>query len=478
MVWMGESAALRRAMGYTCAMRPLLPSLAATLVIGLGAASIASGAGGGGAGLGDGSPTTTGTSTTTGTTTTSTTTPGAAPSPPSAATLRANRSLDGSLNLGMRRAGRYSGAYVVDLTANRTLYAKNANTGRLPASVEKLYTTSAVLKRFGPHATLTTSVLGRGTQTGGTFNGTIYLRGGGDPTFGSSAFDVASYGTGATVQQLVSTLQEATGITAIHGNVVADESMFDSDRGTPATGNRPSIDTEGELSALAFNRGWSNSIGTVYFKHPALQAGQQLISALKAAGIRVPRHLKVTAGHTPKSATTLASVSSPPMATLVSLTNAPSDNFFAEMLAKDLGARFGSGGTTAAGAAVVRAQMASSFNIRPRLNDGSGLSRSDLTTPLQVVTLLRGMASTSQFTSSLAVAGQTGTLQHEMRGTYAQGRCRGKTGTLHDVSNVVGYCRAKDGHTLAFALMMNGIVPDYAHPIQNRMTVALATYTG
>jgi serine-type D-Ala-D-Ala carboxypeptidase/endopeptidase (penicillin-binding protein 4) len=122
--------------------------------------------------------------------------------------------------------------------------------------------------------------------------------------------------------------------------------------------------------------------------------------------------------------------------------------------------------------------MASSFNIRPRLNDGSGLSRSDLTTPLQVVTLLRGMASTSQFTSSLAVAGQTGTLQHEMRGTYAQGRCRGKTGTLHDVSNVVGYCRAKDGHTLAFALMMNGIVPDYAHPIQNRMTVALATYTG
>jgi D-alanyl-D-alanine carboxypeptidase/D-alanyl-D-alanine-endopeptidase (penicillin-binding protein 4) len=88
------------------------------------------------------------------------------------------------------------------------------------------------------------------------------------------------------------------------------------------------------------------------------------------------------------------------------------------------------------------------------------------------------MASDSQFTSSLAVAGETGTLQDEMRGTYAQGRCRGKTGTLHDVSNVVGYCRAKDGHTLAFALMMNGIIPDYAHPIQNRMTVALAKYTG
>jgi D-alanyl-D-alanine carboxypeptidase/D-alanyl-D-alanine-endopeptidase (penicillin-binding protein 4) len=433
-------------------MRPLLPSLATAVVIGLGAASIASGA----------------TGTTTGTT----------PSPPGAATVKANRSLDGGLNLGMRQAGRFSGAYVLDLTANRTLYSKNANTSRLPASVEKLYTTTTVLKRFGPNATLTTSVLGRGSQTGGTFTGTLYLRGGGDPTFGSSSFDLASYGTGATIQQLVSTLQTETGITALNGNVVSDETLFDSDRGTPATGNQPSIDTEGELSALAFNRGWATSIGTVYVKHPAVQAGQQLVAALKAAGIRVPRHVKITAGRTPHSATTLASVQSPPMATLVALTNSPSDNFFAETLVKDLGARFGSSGTTAAGAGVVRAQMAQSFDIQPRLNDGSGLSRSDLTTPLQVVTLLRGMASNSQFTSSLAVAGETGTLQHEMRGTYAQGRCRGKTGTLHDVSNVVGYCRAKDGHTLAFALMMNGIVPDYAHPIQNRMTVALATYTG
>jgi D-alanyl-D-alanine carboxypeptidase/D-alanyl-D-alanine-endopeptidase (penicillin-binding protein 4) len=465
-------------MGYTCAMRPLLPLLAAALVIGLGAASIASGAGGGGgggAGLGGGTTTT---QTTTGTTTTGTTTTDTTPSPPSPATARANRALDGSLNLGMRRAGRYSGAYVLDLTANRTLYAKNAGTSRLPASVEKLYTTSTVLKRFGPGATLTTSLLGVGSKIGGTFTGTLYLRGGGDPTFGSSAFDTAAYGTGATIEQLVASLQTTAGITTLKGNVVADETMFDSDRGTPATGNRPSIDTEGELSALAFNRGWANSIGTVYFKHPAVQAGQQLVTALKAVGIRVPRHVNVTAGRTPRSATTLASVHSPPMATLVSLTNTPSDNFFAETLVKDLGARFGSGGTTAAGAAVVRAQMSQSFDIFPKLNDGSGLSRADLTTPLQVVTLLQGMASDSQFTSSLAVAGETGTLQHEMRGTYAQGRCRGKTGTLHDVSNVVGYCRARDGHTLAFALMMNGIVPDYAHPIQNRMTVALSRYSG
>jgi serine-type D-Ala-D-Ala carboxypeptidase/endopeptidase (penicillin-binding protein 4) len=442
-------------------MRSALLLLAAILALAV-AAPVASGQGGGGAGVGGG--------TSTGTTGT--------PAPVSAATARANRQLDGSLNLGMRQAGRFSGAYVVDLTANRTLYSKNAATGRLPASVEKLYTTTTALQRFGAGGTLTTAILGQGTQDGGTFTGTLYLRGGGDPTFGSTDFDTANYRTGATLESLVAALQTATGITQLNGNIVGDESYFDSDRGTPATGNQPSGDVEGELSALAYNRGWANNSGTAYVKHPALQAGQDLATALKAAGVRLPRHVKVTAGRAPAAATTMASVHSPPMATLVALTNAPSDNFFAETLVKDLGARFGAGGTTAAGAAVVRSQMASSFNITPRLNDGSGLSRSDLTTPIQVVTLLRGMAANLPFTSSLSVAGETGTLQHEMQGTYAQGRCRGKTGTLRDVSNVVGYCHAKDGHTLAFALMMNGVYPYYAHPIQNRMTVALAKYAG
>jgi D-alanyl-D-alanine carboxypeptidase/D-alanyl-D-alanine-endopeptidase (penicillin-binding protein 4) len=166
------------------------------------------------------------------------------------------------------------------------------------------------------------------------------------------------------------------------------------------------------------------------------------------------------------------------MSTLIALTNTPSDNFFAEMLLKGLGARYGAGGTTPDGAAVVRATVAATFGLHPRLNDGSGLSRYDRTTPFQVVSLLRQQASNSPFVNSLAIAGRTGTLSDEMRGTYAQGRCRGKTGTLHDVSNVVGYCHARDGHRLAYALLMNGIVPDYAHPIQDQMQVALARYDG
>ncbi|MGP0049898.1 MAG: D-alanyl-D-alanine carboxypeptidase/D-alanyl-D-alanine-endopeptidase, partial [Solirubrobacteraceae bacterium] len=347
------------------------------------------------------------------------------------------QALSNVLSLGMREAGSYSGADVVDLNTGETLYSDNATVGRLPASVEKLYTTSTALMRFGAGATLTTSVLGVGSEAHGTFSGTLYLRGGGDPTFGSAAFDQANYGTGATMQQLVANVIQATGIRALNGNVVADESMFDSVRGTPATDDQPSIWVEGELSALAYDRGWASSDGTVYWAHPAVEAGHQLVAALRAAGVKVPGDTAVSAGVTPAPARPLASVSSPSMATLVALTNAPSDNFFAEMLLKDIGARFGGGGTTADGAAVVSEQMAQSFGIHPRLDDGSGLSRYDRTTPVQVVTLLEHMSNDPQFTDSLAVAGETGTLQDEMQGTYAQGRCRGKTGTLHDVSNVV-----------------------------------------
>jgi D-alanyl-D-alanine carboxypeptidase/D-alanyl-D-alanine-endopeptidase (penicillin-binding protein 4) len=384
-----------------------------------------------------------------------------------------------SLARGMRQAGVYSGADVVDLTTGTTLYSHRASARRLPASVQKLYTTTTALSLYGAGAQLTTSVLGVGSMNNGTFTGTLYLRGGGDPTFGSAAFDGSAYGagTGATVQQLAANLMQA-GITAVKGRVVVDASIFDNDRGTPATNNQPSIFVEGALSGLDYNRGWANSDGTVYDKRPAITAGQQLVAALRAAGARIAARTPVVAGITASTAQPLASVASPTIAQLIALTNAPSDNFLAETLLKDIGARFGTGGTTSAGAAVVRTTVASSFDIHPSFDDGSGLSRDDRTTPAQVVKLLSLEADNRPFINSLAVAGETGTLIDEMRGTYAQGRCRGKTGTLSDVSNLVGYCTARNGDTLAFALLMNGVIPDAAHLIQDRMAVAIARYDG
>jgi D-alanyl-D-alanine carboxypeptidase/D-alanyl-D-alanine-endopeptidase (penicillin-binding protein 4) len=231
------------------------------------------------------------------------------------------------------------------------------------------------------------------------------------------------------------------------------------------------------LSGIVYNRGMLYGGRSV--PRPAVFAAQRLATALRAAHVKVPKRIRIGAGLTPRGAQLLATVPSPSMARLVALTNTPSDNFFAEMLLKDIGARFGGAGTTAAGAAVVRAVLASQFGIHPVFDDGSGLSYDDFTTPRDVVTLLSKMAGNPYFVNSLAMAGQTGTLQHEMRGTAAVGRCRGKTGTLRAVANLAGYCQAQDGHTLAFAFLISSIGnTDYGHGLEGDMAAALAKYNG
>jgi D-alanyl-D-alanine carboxypeptidase/D-alanyl-D-alanine-endopeptidase (penicillin-binding protein 4) len=386
------------------------------------------------------------------------------------------RKLDRSLSRYLRDAGGQTGAYVLDLKTGRPVFSSAASAGRLPASVEKLYTTSTALLRLGARARLTTRILGIGKQgPGGAWHGTLFLKGGGDPTFGSASFDHRQYGTGATLRQLVDNLVRRQRITSVSGHIVGDESYFDSLRGTPATGYQESSYVEGALSALAYNRGYE---GSSFQSRPALYATQQLVSALGNAKVHVAAHVRVFTGRTPARAKTLAEVRSPRIDKLAELTNTPSDNYLAEMLAKGLGARFGGAGTTSAGARVIRSQLGTSFGIHPRLDDGSGLSRADRTSPRQVVKLLRDMAANNAFVHSLAVAGETGTMAYEMVGTRGQGNCRGKTGTLHDVASLVGYCTARNGHPLAFAFLMNSVDPGNGHALEDRMGEALADYRG
>ena len=155
--------------------------------------------------------------------------------------------------------------------------------------------------------------------------------------------------------------------------------------------------------------------------------------------------------------------------------NQPSDNFMAEMLVKVLGSQFGGAGSTAAGTRVIREEL-SELEIEPSVVDGSGLSRGDRTSPRDVVTLLGEHGADAAFTGSLAVAGRTGTIASRMRGTPAQDRCRAKTGTLHDVSALAGYCTTAGGNQVAFAFLMNYVSPWNARVLQDRMAVALAKY--
>jgi D-alanyl-D-alanine carboxypeptidase/D-alanyl-D-alanine-endopeptidase (penicillin-binding protein 4) len=381
--------------------------------------------------------------------------------PAGAASAISTPTLRAKLSREMRHAGGFSGAFVRDLDGQRTLFSSKPDALRAPASVEKLYTTASALMRFGPDATLPTSVAGRGfLDPDGVWRGDLYLHGGGDPTLGRD-----------DLQRLSRAVGEA-GILRVDGSVYGDESRFDTLRGSFDTGGGYDRDIGGVLSALALNRGFSKD------GKPAAQAAAQFAKTLRTDGIRVEG--RSGAGTTPAEARELASVSSPPMRDIIRLTNVPSDNFLAEMLVKDLGAEFADAGTTAAGVGVVKTQL-EAFGLTPQVVDGSGLSRADRTTPRQVVHLLEAMHGqevAGAFEGSLAVAGRTGTIRRRMRGTAAQDRCRAKTGTLIGVSALAGLCDSASGHTIAFAMLMNRTSVARAHGVQDRVAAAIARYDG
>jgi serine-type D-Ala-D-Ala carboxypeptidase/endopeptidase (penicillin-binding protein 4) len=382
-------------------------------------------------------------------------------------------------NLGsaMRSAGSGSGALVVNATSGETVFRWRERTPRILASNTKLFTTSAALARFGTDGTLGTEVLGRGELADdGIWRGNLYLRGGGDPTFGSRRFTRRSYGRGATVEGLA-TLLERAGIQRVTGRVIGDESRWDSLRGGPDSGYGTSV-WVGPLSALSYNRGLADEGGHAFQGNPPAFAAARLNAALERRGIPVKG--RPAAGRAPRDADVLASVDSPPMERLVALTNKPSDNFFAEALVKNLAWQASGRGTTRGGARVV-ARFARRLGARARLVDGSGLARGNRASPQAVVRLLRGMMERDEFDAfygSLSVAGRDGTLGTRMRGGPARGHCRGKTGTLTGVSALSGYCRARSGDVYVFSILMNGVDTVAARTLQDRMAHAIAGVRG
>jgi len=302
------------------------------------------------------------------------------------------------LSRAMGAAGASSGALVVDVASGEQLYASRADTRRIPASVQKLYTTAAALTELGLETRLSTDALAVGAVAeDGVLDSDLYLRGGGDPTFGTQR---------ATA--LARLVVERTGLRRVSGRLVGDESAFDRRRGPPSSGYRTSVYV-GPLSALSFNRGLTGVRAPYFQVSPGLFAAQAFERALRREGVRFGARART--GVAPDDAAPLAAAMSPTVAELVERTNRPSDNYFAETLLKALGARPGAAGTTRNGAAQVRRALRE-YRIAPRVSDGSGLGRANRTSPRQVVRLLRAIVADPEagqaLEASLPVAGGRG----------------------------------------------------------------------
>jgi len=364
----------------------------------------------------------------------------------------------------------------------RPLYSQGPAKPLIPASAMKILTGSVVLSRLGADGKYVTPVRAAAAPGPDGVVGDAWLVGSGDPLLATADY-AATAGWMETARPATSLESLAdrivnAGVRRI-GRLLGDESRYDGQRYIPTwEPHYATIPEVGPQSALTVNGGFAQwRPRRIAAASPAPNAANVLAGLLRARGVTVEA---TGEGRAPPAASaTIAEIESPPMSEVVGVLLRDSDNLTAELLVKELGARFGGAGTTAAGLGVVRS-TASSLGL-PTAGlanaDGSGLDRSDRLTCDLVQEALTDARPDGALARSLPVAGTSGTLLRRFLGTTAVGRIRAKTGSLSEVVALAGYATGKDGRDVTFSLVANDLPSDAAGTsLQNQLANVLAAY--
>ena len=441
---------------------------------------------------------------------------------------------------GRIRGGTWGGM-VVSLTRGDTLYAANAGELMLPASTMKLLTSAIAFDRFGPTYQFSTDALREGTVgADGTLSGNLYLRGDGDPALSGKFL---TGGPEAPMNRLADLVAQQ-GIKHVTGDIVGDATGFDDQKipegwltrylqagyaarvsalslnenlvavaVTPGAAGKPAtVRLEPSTSAiplvsnvrtvagggarLGFRKlgdgtiQANGSIGTragtrkyVYIvEDPASFATGAFRNALIARGVKVDGSIRL--GKAPPAAVKVASLLSPPLASMVAAMNRESINHYAELLFRNAarGPKRDVTGSVANASSLLDNFFATKVGAdtsRLVFADGSGLSTLDRVSPRAQVQLL-GYAHRASWGpwlhSSLPVAGDSELLKRRMRNTPAEGNLHAKTGTTNDVIALAGYVTAVNGEVLAFSFLYNGRDRWTAKSMIDVMSESLASF--
>ena len=356
-------------------------------------------------------------------------------------------------------AASQTAAIAIDLRSGETLFSQNGGRGLLPASAEKLSVSFTALHVLGPHFRFRTELVGRGSRSGATWGGDLFLVGYGDPTLDASDLD-----------RLARRFAD-TGIRRVSGRVFGDDTYFDARRDAP--GWKPGyLGIESRpLSALSVA-----GVHLIGANGSAVAAARAFAAGLEKRGIEVRG--RSGARRAPASSVPIAFDLSERLANVVHHMNADSDNFVAEMILKQLGSTVVEPASSAAGAGVVRETLARAAIPLGgvRVADGSGLSRYDRSTVTALAGILRAGATDPTigrvFVASLAVAGESGTLRNRLATRPTRGRVHAKTGTTNRASALAGLV----GDRYVFAILHNGRPVPYwtARAAQDRFVTVLA----
>ena len=241
--------------------------------------------------------------------------------------------------------------------------------------------------------------------------------------------------------------------------------------------SRPILYIDGQLRV-----GSTRDVSAVSIPNPTQHFAEQLRQALRQTGVTVAamvmaedalaekredgnniERIRFDENRPEDSSLIIARHSSPLLPEWLQLANQNSNNLVAESLLRQLGAqsRAAQGQSTLSAG---RTQLTSTLNalgIRAdgyALNDGAGLSRRNLVSPVALVQTLQAMAThplSAMYRDSLAIAATTGTLRYRFQNTPVAGRLYGKSGGLTGVAALSGYLYPPNYPTIVFSIIVN-----------------------
>lgn len=411
------------------------------------------------------------------------------------------------------------GAAVMDVDQGTLLAASGEHQALSPASNSKLLTAAAALTRLGPAYRYTTGLYGR-LSNGAV--GDLVLRGHGDPSLDTDNL-------WGMCRSLV-----AMGLTRVRGSILVDQSRFDSQFVPPAFGQQPNewASFRAPVSAVALDenaeilnvmptsaghpaRAWfdppgfvgvSGSVQTVdtgkgqdirltlhpgehqrldavlggriaeglprlrfarRVDDPRLYPGYVLADILQRLGVKLSGRV-AEGGESEHSR--LVFHESKPLAVLMQHMCKDSDNFYAEMILKTLGAETaGAPAHSSDGAKAVRHYLRKigALESTTKIINGSGLFDANRVSTFTLVHVLvaayRDPAIRPEYVAELPVGGVDGTLHSRFRQYRSERMVRAKTGTLARSIALSGYVLGPRGRdAVAFSFIANGGMPHNA----------------
>ncbi len=348
-------------------------------------------------------------------------------------------------------------------TGAGVIAARNSDAAMAPASTEKVATALAALSTLGPDFKYETKAVAPAAPANGSVQ-RLWLVGSGDPGLATPEFQAHLASDPRTRDAVTTSLVGladsivAAGVRNIPGGIQGDDSRYETLRYIPTWKDSYRTDGQvGPLGALTVNHGFSAfRPKPVPVDDPAVFAAGELTRLLKDRGVAVgglPGH-----SNAPGQVTAVAAVQSAPLSQLVASMLRISDNLAAELITRELGVKVAGQGATAAGTKVTGDKLRE-LGIPVEglaLVDGSGLDHGDR---MSCTTLLSAFTfgARPEFRAlwdGLAVAGQTGTLDDELRGSRLVGKLRGKTGSLQGVTGLAAVIDL--GRSVRFAFIANG----------------------